>query len=239
MATIRSLCKCPMQQCPGVSLVTSVQASTLRSLSTLCIFVALVFSTVESYTCTKCTGNACQSKPETCEASQGCFNNKQQFSPPDGSPKLMQTKGCSQKACTPLAFSATLGRGQILGYDMKCCYHENCNQGNSELSPVSKEENGVVCPACFSENGMICIPQPLKCTGAETKCLEIKGVTGGNPPSIVSAMGCTTESACKLGTIELNYELEFDCVKPISGSPLLTPIISSTLTSLLLLKVLL
>uniref|UniRef100_A0A8C6A5R5 Uncharacterized protein n=1 Tax=Marmota marmota marmota TaxID=9994 RepID=A0A8C6A5R5_MARMA len=197
------------------------------------------FPLVESYTCTKCTGNACQSKPETCEASQGCFNNKQQFSPPDGSPKLMQTKGCSQKACTPLAFSATLGRGQILGYDMKCCYHENCNQGNSELSPVSKEENGVVCPACFSENGMICIPQPLKCTGSLTANLSPTGVTGGNPPSIVSAMGCTTESACKLGTIELNYELEFDCVKPISGSPLLTPIISSTLTSLLLLKVLL
>ncbi|XP_071463204.1 protein RoBo-1-like isoform X2 [Marmota flaviventris] len=189
MATVRSLCQCPMQQCPGVSMVTSVQASTLRSLSTLCIFVALVFSTVESYTCMKCMGAKCKNDQGTCETSQSCFHFQQLYTSP--------------------------------------------------VSPVSKEENGVVCPACFSENGMICIPQPLKCTGAETKCLEIKGLTGGNPPSIVSAMGCATESACKLGTIELNYELEFDCVKPISGSPLLTPIISSTLTSLLLLKVLL
>uniref|UniRef100_A0A8C9Q751 Uncharacterized protein n=1 Tax=Spermophilus dauricus TaxID=99837 RepID=A0A8C9Q751_SPEDA len=147
---------------------------------------------------------------------------------------LLHSVSCSQKACTPLAFSATLGRGQILGYDMKCCYHENCNQGNSEreLSPVSKEENGIVCPACFSENGIICIPQPLKCTGAETKSFWVILLK-------VSAMGCATENACKLGTIELNYELEFSCVKPISGSPPLTPIISSTLTSLLLLKVLL
>ncbi|KAF7475862.1 Hypothetical predicted protein [Marmota monax] len=37
------------RQGPGVSMVTSVQASTLRSLSTLCIFVALVFSTMGEF----------------------------------------------------------------------------------------------------------------------------------------------------------------------------------------------
>ncbi|KAM4869539.1 protein RoBo-1-like [Urocitellus parryii] len=222
-------------------MVTSVQASTLRSLSTLCIFVALVFSTVESYTCTKCTGNTCQSKPETCEAPQGCFNNKQQFSPPGISPIITQDKGCSSRACTPLSFSATLRTGRTFVYENQCCTGEQCNKADIQLSPVSKKENGIVCPACFSDNGTICTPQPLKCTGAETKCVKVtgKGLTGGNPPSIVSAMGCATENACKLGMIELNYELEFGCVKRISGSPPLTPIISSTLTSLLLLKVLL
>lgn len=41
--------------------------------------------------------------------------------------------------------------------------------------PVSKKENGIVCPACFSDNGTICTPQPLKCTGAETKCVKVTG----------------------------------------------------------------
>nr|XP_040129259.1 protein RoBo-1-like [Ictidomys tridecemlineatus] len=156
-------------------MVTSVQASTLRSLPTLCIFVALVFSTVESYTCTECTGNACQSKPETCEASQGCFNNKQQFSQPGISPIITQDKGCSSRTCTPLSFSATMRAGWTFVYENQCCKSEQCNKADIQLSPVSKKENGIVCPACFSDNGTICTPQPLKCTGAETKCVKVTG----------------------------------------------------------------
>ncbi|XP_077654103.1 protein RoBo-1-like [Urocitellus parryii] len=215
-------------------MVTSVQASTLRSLSTLCIFVALVFSTVESYTCTKCTGNTCQSKPETCEAPQGCFNNKQQFSPPGISPIITQDKGCSSRACTPLSFSATL----------RCCTGEQCNKADIQLSPVSKKENGIVCPACFSDNGTICTPQPLKCTGTETKCVKVtgKGVFNGVSSLTMSAMGCATESACNLkdiNVIQTPTNIWTYCENPISASSQLTPIISSTLTSLLLLKVLL
>nr|XP_040129491.1 protein RoBo-1 [Ictidomys tridecemlineatus] len=225
-------------------MVTSVQASTLRSLPTLCIFMALVFSSVESYTCTECTGNACQSKPETCEASQGCFNNKQQFSQPGISPIITQDKGCFSRACTPLSFSATVRTGWTFVYENQCCKSEQCNKADIQLSPVSKEENGIVCPACFSDNGTFCTPQPLKCTGAETKCVEVtgKGVFNGFSSLTMSAMGCATESACNLkdiNVIQTPTNIWTKCENPISESSQLTPIISSTLTSLLLLKVLL
>ncbi|XP_076965642.1 protein RoBo-1-like [Callospermophilus lateralis] len=123
-------------------MVTSVQVSTLRGLSTLCIFVALVFSTVGI------------------------------------SPTITQDKGCSSSACTPLSFSATVRTGWTFVYENQCCTSKQCNKADIQLSPVSKEENGIVCPACFSENGTFCSPQPLKCTGAETKCVEVIGKGG-------------------------------------------------------------
>uniref|UniRef100_A0A8C9UP47 UPAR/Ly6 domain-containing protein n=1 Tax=Spermophilus dauricus TaxID=99837 RepID=A0A8C9UP47_SPEDA len=154
---------------------------------------------------------------------------------------LQRDKGCSSRACTPLSFSATVGTGWTFVYENRCCTGEQCNKADIQLSPVSKKENGIVCPACFSANGTFCTPQPLKCTGAETKCVQVigKGMEISQAFWVILLMGTTACNLKDINVIQTPTNIWIYCENPISASSQLTPIISSTLTSLLLLKVLL
>ncbi|XP_063101326.1 protein RoBo-1-like isoform X2 [Cavia porcellus] len=103
--------------------------STLKSIFTFCVSAAFLLSTVESYTCTQCFSDECTSNPsKTCETSQGCFSHKEVLEFTEQSGGLYQVKGCSPGACTPLAFSATLGNKMTFSYNRQCCDSEQCNK---------------------------------------------------------------------------------------------------------------
>ncbi|CAO2643230.1 Protein RoBo-1 [Lemmus lemmus] len=144
-------------------------------------------------------------------------------------------RGCSKDDCTELAFSATLGGNQTFVYDLRCCYSEQCNSVPKRVSR-STLLNGVECPACFSDNGT-CNPVSLKCTGEETKCVEVTG-TGMSPSSrVIRGMGCATKTACSLKNMVIGESTKVDTVCS-KGSPPLR-FISSSLVSLFLVKALL
>lgn len=214
-------------------------ASILKSLLLVCVFTAFAISTVESYYCVRssCVNGGCAPDPQRCEASKGCFNRVQDFKTSVKSQDIiMQEKGCAENTCTNLAFSATLGDKWTFDYEEQCCGAEQCNKEDIKLPHPSSKANGVECPACYNEQAMSCNPVPLKCTGAQTKCVEVIGTVSTNTVSQLAlyGMGCATETACNLsmnvlGTVKIRTFCK-------SGSPPLMSM-SSILTGLLLLKI--
>lgn len=41
----------------------------------------------------------------------------------------------------------------------------------------SSHPNGIKCPACYSVDDISCEPDFLTCTGAETKCVNVIGIS--------------------------------------------------------------
>ncbi|XP_057632451.1 protein RoBo-1-like [Chionomys nivalis] len=222
--------------------VTMSWSLVLKSLLAVYIFTHLSVSCVESYRCEnkECFNGRCLSNPRTCESSKGCFYRAQDFeSPSEPATNLrLHERGCSKDECTELAFSATLGGHRTFAYDFQCCYTEQCNKEPKRVPQPSLQPNGVECPACFSDNGT-CNPISLKCSGVETKCVEVTGreVTENLPPRVIHGMGCATKSACNLKniTIGINIKINTFCSK---GSPPLRSL-SSALAGLFLMKALL
>lgn len=216
-------------------------SSVLKSLLAVCIFTHLSVSCVESYSCEnkECFNGRCLSNPRTCESSKGCFYQVQNFEAPSepATDLRFHERGCSKDECTELAFSATLGGYRTFMYDLQCCYTEQCNKEPKRVSRLSLQPNGVECPACFSDNGT-CNSASLKCTGVETKCVEVTGreVTENLPPHVIRGMGCATKTACNLKNITIggNIKINTFCSK---GSPPLRSI-SSILAGLFLVKAL-
>nr|XP_045007641.1 protein RoBo-1-like [Jaculus jaculus] len=153
---------------------------------------------------------------------------------------MAQEKGCSTNVCAPLLFSATLGGQRTFAYEHQCCEQEQCNK-DLQLSQLSSQTNGVECPACYNETHMSCDPVLLKCTGTQTRCIEVisTGVPTNGPSSLVFyGMGCATETACGLNMHVFGDLRVIALCTSTNGSPLLRSI-SPVLPGLLLLKVLL
>ncbi|XP_012590240.1 PREDICTED: protein RoBo-1-like [Condylura cristata] len=220
-----------------ITLVTMTSFAALKNLFATYILITLIFSTVETYKCVECPANQCSDDVlTTCESSHGCYSKNQEFT---GHPKIvLQQKGCSSSRCVPLAFSASFGSDKTFRYEHKCCQTEECNkkpiveQGNSL-------HNGITCPACYSEDSIFCNPSLLKCTGAETKCIEIFG--SNLQKYVIYGMGCATETACNMknSTVLNNIKIRTFCADQRSGSPTLTSITSLNLICLYMLNALL
>ncbi|XP_040604646.1 protein RoBo-1 isoform X2 [Mesocricetus auratus] len=226
--------------------LTMSWSSVLKGLLAVCIFTHLSVSSVESYSCKneECYNNRCNPIPRTCESSKGCFHLEQKFEAPrtisggfasQPASLRLEKKGCSKDECTELAFSATMGNRQMFRYEQRCCYSEQCNNESKRVPPPSSQPNGVECPACYSNNGT-CNTVSLKCTGAETECIEVIG-RDFISRSVIQGMGCATETACSLRNMTVMEHVKIDTYC-FSSSPPLRPI-SSVLTSLFLMRALL
>uniref|UniRef100_A0A8D1AZS7 UPAR/Ly6 domain-containing protein n=2 Tax=Sus scrofa TaxID=9823 RepID=A0A8D1AZS7_PIG len=150
----------------------------------------------------------------------------------------VEEKGCASSSCVPLDFSASLGNNQTFGYKHQCCQDELCNKREFQLPQKSSHPNGIKCPACYSVDDISCEPDFLTCTGTETKCVNVIGISG--PIFMIFAMGCATETACNLKNISIlnNIKLHTYCVEG-NGGPRVTSFMSSILTGFFLLKALL
>lgn len=95
-------------------------------------------------------------------------------------------------ALTPVPFSCTSSQfiptatlfGRILGkpcirwvmdrHVSSACFPRWKLFSFHSVSPLSLQPNGVECPTCYSELGT-CRPVSLKCTGAQTTCVNVTG----------------------------------------------------------------
>ncbi|XP_048213624.1 protein RoBo-1-like, partial [Perognathus longimembris pacificus] len=188
--------------------------------------------------------DACSSDLKTCdESANGCFSTKQEFNISGNHFQQLKQKGCSSSDCVPLAFTATLGNQRTFGYTQQCCQGEKCNQKDFPLFQKSSDTNGIECPACYTENDNSCVPTPLKCTGAETKCVMVTGeeYQGGGFSLMFVARGCATETACNLKDLTVlgGVKVHTSCPGITNASSPLMSTISSVLASIFLLKILL
>ncbi|KAL1778824.1 olfactory receptor 11L1 [Sigmodon hispidus] len=218
-------------------------SSSLKSLLTAFVFSILAVSSVDSIGCSvsSCVGTSC-SPSSTCTASKECFNQIQKFDTPSvNTDRTYKEKGCSVDTCSDVEYSATLGDQRKFSYVNRCCTSENCNKEDLTVSSQSSEYNGVECPACYSEKDPKCSSvTTLKCTGKETKCVEITGTETGTSALTLFGKGCATENACNLSMkVFKDIQIKSTCISPVSnGSPTIKSI-SSFPIILLLLKVLL
>ncbi|XP_012516731.1 PREDICTED: protein RoBo-1-like isoform X1 [Propithecus coquereli] len=178
-----------------------LQPSGRKSLLALCVLAACALSTVESYVCTQCFLDECGTdKQTTCEASHGCFSNKQEYNTSGQPSSLLELKGCSPSTCVPLSFSATLGKEMTFAFGRQCCEGPQCNQGEAQAPQKSSDSNGITCHACYSETDIACTTAPLTCTGAETKCVEVIGTgVDTSPVSVGQASGSGVAGWFRLG----------------------------------------
>ncbi|KAL1779148.1 o-1-like isoform X2 [Sigmodon hispidus] len=167
--------------------VTMSWSSVLKSLLAVCTITHSSVSSAERYGCVskQCANGICIPYSKNCESSKGCFFKEQKFEDP--SLLLIEERGCSTDVCTELAFSTTLGSGRKFRYKYQCCFSEKCNQNLTHGSPPSTSPNGLECPACYNNSGSVCEPVPLKCTGAETKCVKVSGKANDRDTDIEGA----------------------------------------------------
>uniref|UniRef100_A0A8C2M4X7 LY6/PLAUR domain containing 8 like n=1 Tax=Cricetulus griseus TaxID=10029 RepID=A0A8C2M4X7_CRIGR len=219
-------------------------SSNLKSLLTVFVFtiLAVPVSFVESYQCTlqQCQDTLCPGTIGVCTTSTGCFNQIQQFDTPSTfTDRIFKNKGCTSGTCSELVLSATLGDQRKFSFENHCCTSNECNKDDIKLSS-SSSLNGVECTACYSEKAQSCSSvTTLKCTGKETKCIEVTGTSRSS--LTLYGKGCATENACDLQQNVFNgIQIKTTCISPVSnnGNPTLK-LISSAPIVLLLLKVLL
>ncbi|XP_035317640.1 protein RoBo-1 [Cricetulus griseus] len=157
--------------------------------------------------------------------------------------RIFKNKGCTSGTCSELVLSATLGDQRKFSFENHCCTSNECNKDDIKLSS-SSSLNGVECTACYSEKAQSCSSvTTLKCTGKETKCIEVTGTSSIATGSSLTlyGKGCATENACDLQQNVFNgIQIKTTCISPVSnnGNPTLQ-LISSAPIVLLLLKVLL
>ncbi|XP_011384148.1 protein RoBo-1-like [Pteropus vampyrus] len=211
-----------------------------KGLLAACVLAALAFSSVESYKCTRCALNTCHFSTQMgCETSQSCFSYRQELFWTGQPLVFVEEKGCAERQCVPLNFSATLGTNMMFAYGHQCCSSELCNTGDFQVPQKSSVLNGVQCPACYAENNGHCEAVLLNCTGAETRCVHVEGTDGGRVD--IFAKGCATETACNLKNLNVlnGTIIHTHCVNARGVSLPLLSVASSLLTALILLKVLL
>ncbi|XP_015980040.2 protein RoBo-1 isoform X2 [Rousettus aegyptiacus] len=153
-----------------------------KGLLTACVLAALAFSSVESYTCQRCALNTCDSSTQrSCETSQSCFSYRQELFSTGQPLTFVEEKGCAERQCVPLNFSATLGANTMFAYGHQCCSSELCNTGDFQVPRKSSVLNSVQCPACYTENNSLCEAVLLNCAGAETRCIQVNGTGPAKP----------------------------------------------------------
>ncbi|MEJ1272980.1 olfactory receptor 323 [Cricetulus griseus] len=95
--------------------------------------------------------------------------------------RIFKNKGCTSGTCSELVLSATLGDQRKFSFENHCCTSNECNKDDIKLSS-SSSLNGVECTACYSEKAQSCSSvTTLKCTGKETKCIEVTGTSSIDP----------------------------------------------------------
>ncbi|XP_053253960.1 phospholipase A2 inhibitor and Ly6/PLAUR domain-containing protein-like [Podarcis raffonei] len=111
-------------------------------------------------------------------------------------------KCTSSDNCFSGNYSFTAGDGKFFEMKKHCCNTELCN--NATLSLPDRNmlaENGLKCPACFSEGTTQCKSEKtINCLGNETQCVVFKGALHIAPFNchIFMFQGCGTTNFCAI-----------------------------------------
>ncbi|XP_027675028.2 phospholipase A2 inhibitor NAI [Chelonia mydas] len=217
----------------------------------VCILAALL-ATGACLQCEVCTGvgNNCTGSMQTCDPGQdscGIFLTEVIVA---GMKTQTILKGCvTSSQCKAGPVSMNFGNEVTSSTSIACCVGDACKTVNVTLPPADTKPNGRSCPGCYALSTEQCHEETVKCTGAETRCLDAVGtVTIGGSPMQMVMKGCVSESMClplKVGSsafAEIRSNLTTDKCTVASGTagvaPGATGLFLPALAGLLLLKLL-
>ncbi|CAM4625208.1 unnamed protein product, partial [Lepidochelys kempii] len=165
----------------------------------VCLLAALL-ATGACLQCEVCTGvgNNCTGSMQTCTPGQdfcGIFLTEVIVA---GMKTQTILKGCvASSQCKAGPVSMNFGNEVTSSTSIACCVGDACKTVNVTLPPADTKPNGRSCPGCYALSTEQCHEETVKCTGAETRCLDAVGtVTIGGNPVQMAMKGCASESIC-------------------------------------------
>ncbi|XP_075763515.1 phospholipase A2 inhibitor gamma subunit B-like isoform X5 [Pelodiscus sinensis] len=144
------------------------------------------------------TGQNCTGKLQPCPAGQDSCGTVLTEVTLVGVKILMVNKGCvTSSQCKAGLVSANFGNEVASRTAIACCVEDACRTVNFTMPPADTTLNGLHCCGCFALTTEQCLEDPIKCTGAETQCIDAVGTisAGGSPVEMVMK-GCVTASMC-------------------------------------------
>nr|QDH44592.1 sodefrin precursor-like factor F [Boana cinerascens] len=174
----------------------------------LFVVVALIYS-VQSNDCSKCWNvgetKCCGNQTMTCPESS-CMTISERCTV-DGIEHKTVRKTCGDNTTCGSCFSISTNQGLTLRTSTQCRkgYKSNANLNYKITCEALEKENGYWCPACYKNNSMDgCeATHTINCKGAETACLEFRGVIQIADGTVkkISVKGCIF--GCGFGYIAL------------------------------------
>ncbi|XP_050799665.1 phospholipase A2 inhibitor NAI-like [Gopherus flavomarginatus] len=189
---------------------------------TLCILLAFI-DAGSSLQCEVCheIGESCSGPMETCDPGKDTCGIVKHEAVQESKRIVITQKSClHSNSCRTDPISVNFGNGRTQRSGITCCVGEACKTASDPLPPMNTVPNGLQCPACYTENSYQCSEDIVRCTGAQTQCLDMAGkITIGILPLKTARKGCTTESECTAPKGEKGFNVDlvrFEC-KPASS----------------------
>ncbi|XP_068099426.1 uncharacterized protein [Hyperolius riggenbachi] len=84
-----------------------------------------------------------------------------------------------------------------ISYSTSCCSLNNCLPLRSPLPPKKNTtRNGILCPACYSEEQKCMATHSIECTGEETSCMTYVSHSAFGEPPVSYSGGCASRDVC-------------------------------------------
>ncbi|KAM4652205.1 uncharacterized protein O3C94_014561 [Discoglossus pictus] len=95
---------------------------------------------------------------------------------------------------------------KLIVMNTTCCDTNFCTPPTPILPPVSKNRNGLTCPACFVPNSDRCLGRDdLHCTGEENRCVQFVRTEVQDISSVTETLfGCSNDNICEAGSYRMN-----------------------------------
>ncbi|XP_062996731.1 phospholipase A2 inhibitor and Ly6/PLAUR domain-containing protein-like [Elgaria multicarinata webbii] len=177
--------------------------TTVMTLVNLCLLLAALLARVSCLTCETCIspGEGCSGLSHPCGANENTCLTIVGMNSLGGGDTVETLKTCIAAAdCYAGSISITTNGGIHLQSVSSCCQDDNCNRWELNLPPMNLTSNGLQCPVCFAFGSDHCEgTETLSCTGVDNHCITVSGMlNAGGLPSLFTARGCSTETACSL-----------------------------------------
>ncbi|XP_044291275.1 phospholipase A2 inhibitor NAI-like isoform X2 [Varanus komodoensis] len=148
----------------------------MRSLLVCCLFGALL-ATGTCLQCEICTGlsKTCEGHMQNCAEEQDtCIHSIYELMQ-DYITVTLNVKECGKlSSCEYGQPEVEVGKGLRMRVHRSCCTGEKCRTlPPPELSAPDIKSNNLQCPGCVGMFSSKCYPQPVECTGSNTKCMSI------------------------------------------------------------------
>ncbi|XP_074837174.1 phospholipase A2 inhibitor gamma subunit B-like [Carettochelys insculpta] len=181
----------------------------MKSSLAVCVLAALL-AMGACLRCKICSGDECDSDPQTCPASKDSCILASIESMLGGQKSRTDVRDCvTSSQCRAGPISVNFGKGKTIRMSIACCQVDDCKPDVAKVPAPDTKPNGWRCPACYSQSPEQCREETINCSGVETQCIHIPGprkMTGTSTPTFMK--GCATELTCAHITGELGKFME-------------------------------
>ncbi|KAG8433733.1 hypothetical protein GDO86_012187 [Hymenochirus boettgeri] len=171
----------------------------MRHLVAVCVL--FVFSsTGYCLSCKQCEAEnwtSCSGNNITCPSSHVCLaKSTRTFTASSGSVESFEISCAPDEECN--VSDSISSPGIKITTVTTCCVMDNCTPTKPKFSSKMNLPNGLICPACASDNSGLCpIGKTMNCTGEEYRCFrQTAKILGTSKNRVLS--GCATKGTCAL-----------------------------------------